>query len=235
MGDDHWPCGIEVNRATLETFLRDHNSQGYSALLTTTHITMTAPTAASSSEMTTPGVPPVPTSFALFKAFFFIGLTGFGGVLPWARRMLVERLGWLTSREFAELLPLAQLLPGPNVANIATVLGRQYRGAKGAAVAVFALYLAPTIITIGVGYAYARWGHAPVTAHLFAGLMPAATGLVIATVLKLVTSLPRGVASIVLVAATFISIALMKIPLLIVLAVLGPLGTITMLWRAQKD
>jgi len=235
MGDDHWPCGIEVNRATLETFLRDHNSQGYSALLTTTHITMTAPTAASSSEMTTPGVPPVPTSFALFKAFFFIGLTGFGGVLPWARRMLVERLGWLTSREFAELLPLAQLLPGPNVANIATVLGRQYRGAKGAAVAVFALYLAPTIITIGIGYAYARWGHAPVTAHLFAGLMPAATGLVIATVLKLVTSLPRGVASIVLVAATFISIALMKIPLLIVLAVLGPLGTITMLRRAQKD
>jgi len=65
--------------------------------------------------------------------------------------------------------------------------------------------------------------------------MPAATGLVIATVLKLVTSLLRGVASIVLVAATFISIALMKIPLLIVLAVLGPLGTITMLRRAQKD
>ncbi|MDR5745482.1 chromate transporter [Caballeronia sp. LZ029] len=112
----------------------------------------TSPAAASSSEMNTCGVPPVPTSFALFKAFFFIGLTGFGGVLPWARRMLVERLGWLTNREFAELLPLAQLLPGPNVANIATVLGRQYHGAKGAAIAVFGLYLAPTIITIGIAY-----------------------------------------------------------------------------------
>ncbi|WP_250516655.1 chromate transporter [Caballeronia sp. INDeC2] len=194
-----------------------------------------SPADASSSEANTSGVPPVPTSFALFRAFFFIGLTGFGGVLPWARRMLVERLGWLTNREFAELLPLAQLLPGPNVANIATVLGRQYQGAKGAIVAVFALYLAPTIITIGVGYAYARWGHAPITAHLFAGLMPAATGLVIATVLKLVTSLPRSMASIVLVAATFIGIALMKIPLLIVLAVLGPLGTIAMLRRARKE
>lgn len=191
--------------------------------------------AAAASEVHTPGMPPVPTEFALFKAFFFIGLTGFGGVLPWARRMLVERLGWLTSREFAELLPLAQLLPGPNVANIATVLGRQYRGAKGAAVAVFGLYLAPTIITIGVGYAYARWGHAPITAHLFAGLMPAATGLVIATVLKLVTSLPRGVASIVLVTATFIAIAIMKLPLLLVLAVLGPLATIAMLRRARKE
>ncbi|WP_250516315.1 chromate transporter [Caballeronia sp. INDeC2] len=180
------------------------------------------------------GLPLVPTSFALFKAFFFIGLTGFGGVLPWARRMLVERLGWLSNREFAELLPLAQLLPGPNVANIATVLGRQYRGAKGAAIAVFALYLAPTIITIGIGYAYARWGHAAITAHLFAGLMPAATGLVIATVLKLVTSLPRGAASIALVAATFIGMAMMKLPLLLVLAVLGPLGTIAMLRRSGK-
>lgn len=195
----------------------------------------TSPAAASSSEMNTSGVPPVPTSFALFKAFFFIGLTGFGGVLPWARRMLVERVGWLTNSEFAELLPLAQLLPGPNVANIATVLGRQYHGAKGAAIAVFGLYLAPTIITIGIAYAYARWGHAAITEHLFAGLMPAATGLVIATVLKLVTSLPRSVTSIVLVAATFIGIALMKIPLLIVLAVLGPLGTIAMLRRARKD
>jgi chromate transporter len=193
------------------------------------------PAATASSEANTCGMPPTPTSFALFKAFFFIGLTGFGGVLPWARRMLVERLGWLTNREFAELLPLAQLLPGPNVANIATVLGRQYRGAKGAAIAVFGLYLAPTIITIGLGYAYARWGHAPVTAHLFSGLMPAATGLVIATVLKLVASLPRGAASIVLVAATFIAIAIMKLPLLIVLAVLGPLGTIAMLRRARKN
>jgi chromate transporter len=198
-------------------------------------INQISPAATISSEANASGVPPAPTSFALFKAFFFIGLTGFGGVLPWARRMLVERLGWLTNREFAELLPLAQLLPGPNVANIATVLGRQYRGAKGAAVAVFGLYLAPTIITIGVGYAYARWGHAPITAHLFAGLMPAATGLVIATVLKLVTSLPRGASSIVLVGATFIAIAIMKIPLLIVLAVLGPLGTFTMLRRARKE
>jgi len=193
------------------------------------------PAATVASELNTFAAPPVPTSFALFKAFFLIGLTGFGGVLPWARRMLVERLGWLTNREFAELLPLAQLLPGPNVANIATVLGRQYRGAKGAAIAVFGLYLAPTIITIGVGYAYARWGHATITAHLFAGLMPAATGLVIATVLKLVTSLPRGAASIVLVAGTFIAIAIMKLPLLIVLAVLGPLGTIAMLRRARKE
>jgi chromate transporter len=140
---------------------------------------------------------------------------------------------WLTSREFTELLPLAQLLPGPNVANIATVLGRQYRGPKGAASAVFGLYLAPTVITIGIGYAYARWGHAPLTAHLFAGLMPAATGLVVATVLKLVASLPRNAMNLALVAATSFAVAIAKIPLLVVLAVLGPLATMAVLRRER--
>lgn len=177
----------------------------------------------------------VPTSLALFRTFFFIGLTGFGGVLPWARRMLVERRAWLTNREFVELLPLAQLLPGPNVANIATVLGRQYRGPKGAACAVFGLYLAPTVITIGIGYAYARWGRAPITAHLLAGLTPAATGLVIATVLKVVTGLPRSAANLALGVATFVAIAIMRIPLLAVLAVLGPIGAIVALRSGPRE
>jgi chromate transporter len=169
----------------------------------------------------------------IFSAFFMVGLTGFGGVLPWARRMIVERRSWMTDREFAEMLPLAQLLPGPNVSNIATILGRQYHGAVGAVTGVCGLYLAPTVITIGVGYAYARWGSAPVTAHLLAGLMPVATGLVIATVLKLLVSLPRDLRNGLLVVTMFIAIGLLKLPLLPVLAVLGPFGS-WLMWRALR-
>jgi chromate transporter len=172
-----------------------------------------------------------PTLRALFGAFLLIGLTGFGGVLPWARRMLIERRGWLSEREFTELLPLAQLLPGPNVSNLATIVGRRFHGACGAAAAVGGLYLAPTVITILLGYAYARWGSAPVTQRLFAGLMPVATGLVIATVLKLIMSLPRDVRNAVLVMATFVAIGLLKLPLLLVVAVLGPLGA----WLMYRD
>ncbi|MFP3564462.1 chromate transporter [Paraburkholderia sp. SIMBA_030] len=172
---------------------------------------------------------PRPTLSHLFGAFFMIGLTGFDGVLPWARRMLVERRLWLTDREFTELLPLAQLLPGPNVSNIATILGRQYHGALGATAAVGGLYLAPTVFTFSLGYAYARWGDAPVTAHLLAGLMPVATGLVVATVAKLIASLPRDWRNATLVLATFIAIGVLKLPLLLVLAVLGPFGTWLML------
>jgi chromate transporter len=163
-----------------------------------------------------------------------IGLTGFGGVLPWARRMLVERRGWLSDREFAELMPLAQLLPGPNVSNIATILGRQFHGAMGATIAVGGLYLAPTIVTIALGYAYARWGHADVTTHLFAGLMPVATGLVIAAVLKLIVSLPRDARNLALVLATFVAIGVLKLPLLLVIAVLGTVGA-WLMYRARRN
>jgi chromate transporter len=180
-----------------------------------------------------PAASPKPTLGEVFGAFFMIGLTGFGGVLPWARRMLVERRGWLTDREFAEVLPLAQLLPGPNVSNIATIIGRKYHGALGAVTGVCGLYLAPTIITVGVGYAYASWGNAAVTTHLLAGLMPVATGLVIATVLKLLVSLPRDLRNLVLVVAMFVAVGLLKLPLLLVLAVLGPFGS-WLMWRALR-
>ena len=59
---------------------------------------------------------------ALFAGFFRIGMIGFGGVLPWARRMLVEQRKWLTAQEFTDLLALCQFLPGPNVVNLAAKL-----------------------------------------------------------------------------------------------------------------
>lgn len=155
-------------------------------------------------------------------AFGAVGATGFGGVLPWARRMVVDQRHWLTDREFAELLPLAQLLPGPNVANIATVLGRRFQGPRGAAAAVAGLYFFPTIAIILIGFAYARWGQTALVQHLLSGLMPAATGLVIATALRLLAGLQRHWSTLTFAAVTFIGSFVFGLPLLLVLGVLGP-------------
>ena len=74
---------------------------------------------------TAPAQRPVdePTKRSLFVGFLMVGLQGFGGVLPFARRMLVEHHHWLTEREFTEVLSLSQFLPGPNVASITVCLG----------------------------------------------------------------------------------------------------------------
>lgn len=172
-----------------------------------------------------------PTLRELFTAFMLIGLTGFGGVLPWTRRMIVERRRWMTASEFAEFLPLAQLLPGPNVANIATILGQRYRGPLGSSVAVIGLYFFPSIVTIALGLAYARWSGSPVTTRLLAGLMPAATGLVVATSLKLFGSLPKTLRTAVFALIPAIAVGILKWPLLVVLIITGPLAV----WAARRE
>ena len=72
----------------------------------------------------------------LFFAFLTIGLSGFGGVLPWARRELVDRRGWLAAEAFNDILALCQSLPGPNIVNLSVVVGGRFAGAAGALAAV---------------------------------------------------------------------------------------------------
>ena len=71
--------------------------------------------------------PPIARAM-LFAAFLKIGLLGFGGVMPWARRVLVEERAWLSDREFAELIGMCQVLPGPNVVNLSVILGSLWTG-----------------------------------------------------------------------------------------------------------
>jgi hypothetical protein len=77
--------------------------------------------------------PPIsgPSVAGIFTGFFMIGVRGFGGVLPWARRTIVEERKWLTAAEFAEVLGLCQFLPGGNIINVSVALGSRFRGMAG--------------------------------------------------------------------------------------------------------
>ncbi|MCY7306315.1 MAG: chromate transporter, partial [Rhodoferax sp.] len=68
----------------------------------------------------------------LFWAFTWLALQGFGGVLAVVQRELVERRQWLTLEEFVDEWSVAQILPGPNVINLALMLGGRYFGVRGA-------------------------------------------------------------------------------------------------------
>jgi chromate transporter len=58
----------------------------------------------------------------LFIGFTKISLSGFGGVLPWARRTIVEQKQWITAAEFNAILGICQLVPGPNIVNLAVCM-----------------------------------------------------------------------------------------------------------------
>src|SRR5436309_11110883 len=96
-----------------------------------------------------------PTLLQLCAAFALISLCGFGGVLAWSRRMLVEQRKWMTAEEFNHAYALCQFLPGPNVVNLSVVFGRRIRGALGSLVALAGLIGPPFVIVSLIGFAYA--------------------------------------------------------------------------------
>jgi chromate transporter len=127
------------------------------------------------------------THAALFLGFFQAGIIGFGGVLPVARRLMVEQKHWLTPAQFTDLFSLCQFLPGANIVNFSFAFGARHRGASGAAAAAAGLLAAPVAIVLGLGDLYARYGSLPLARHGLTGLAAAATGLVAATALKIAT------------------------------------------------
>lgn len=117
---------------------------------------------------------------ALFFGFSSVGLSGFGGVLPFARRMLVEQKGWMTAEEFNAQLGLCQFLPGPNVVNLAVVVGKRYCGLAGAIVAPVGLLAGPFAIVLLLALLYDRYGSLPLAQDMLRGIAAVGGGLLFA-------------------------------------------------------
>lgn len=168
---------------------------------------------------------PAPASWrVLFWTFAWTGLSGFGGVLPWVRRVLVEQKKWMTPAEFTELLGMGQLVPGPSVSNFAVMLGRRYFGLKGAVAAVMGLYFFPMCIILVLGYLYQSYGQLPLVQHILDGVKPVSAGLVLATSIKLIASLPRSLHTALFLSLTFIAVSVLQLPLVLTILVLAPVA-----------
>lgn len=155
----------------------------------------------------------------LFLGFASIGARSFGGVLPWAHRVLVEERRWLSPAEFAEVIALCQFLPGPNVGNASVVLGRRWFGPTGAFVAFAGLMAPPLLWVLALAVLYADLAvHPPVRAAV-TGIGVAGGGLFIGTALKLARPIARRPWGIALAAGCFGALALWRVPLVAVLPV----------------
>ena len=170
----------------------------------------------------------------LFGGFLSVGAIGFGGVMPWIRRMVVEQRAWLTPAEFTDTLALAQLLPGPNVTNLAVAIGQRAHGLRGALVAVAGLFAVPLAVIVGVGLLYDRFGDLEVVSHAVRGLAAAAAGLVLATALKIAAPLRHRALGAGVAAVAFMAVGVARLPLLDVLAGLAPLSVALAFWRRER-
>jgi chromate transporter len=173
----------------------------------------------------------------LFITFTLLALQGFGGVLAITQRVLCEDKRWLTRSQFVEVLAIAQVLPGPNVVNVALMLGDRFFGWRGAFAALAGMITAPLLLVLALTALYSHYAQVPEVAGALRGMGAVAAGMIVGTALKLLSSLRGnplgGIASSLLAVAAFVAIALLRWPLVWVLLGLGAIGCTLAWWRLR--
>ncbi|MCX7308740.1 MAG: chromate transporter [Afipia sp.] len=168
----------------------------------------------------------IPTHAELFLAFFKITLSGFGGTLPWTRRMFVEENRWMTAQEFNDIYALCQFLPGPNIVNLSMVFGSRFRGLAGGVAAFLGLLGPPIVLVTILAAIYAHYGNVPALQRTLLGVSCAAIGLFLAVIFRMMVPLlrRRDPVEIALLLAVFVAIGLLRLPLTWVLLIAIPLS-----------
>jgi chromate transporter len=173
------------------------------------------------------------TPLNLFLIYTRITLSSFGGAIFWSRRMLVDRLRWLTEHEFVELLAVAQLLPGATGVSLAVMIGHRFGGWSGAAASLMGFFAAPCIVIACLGALYQRYGNLAPVQQAMSGMSIVAVGLLIATGVRMATVLQRKRLPWLFALLAFLGVGVMRWPLLAILAALAPCA-IFAAWRVRR-
>ena len=169
----------------------------------------------------------------LFLGFMKVGCMAFGGAQAVARRVMVEERRWLTERDYAELLALAHVLPGPNIGNFAVMFGRRLYGLRGALACVAGFFGVPLCLLMGLVFLYQHFGQIPQVNAAMHGVAAAAAGMVLGTALRMAGRLKPPPEAIGLAVAVLLAAVVFKVPLLVIVLVVAPLGVWAALRRAR--
>jgi chromate transporter len=177
-----------------------------------------------------------PALVELFLAFAKMSLAGFGGVLVWARRGIVDQHKWMTADEFNETFALCHFLPGPNIVNLTFVFGSRLRGLPGAVAAFSGLVGPPALIMVVMGALYHRYGEIDALRRILSGVACAAIGLMLAVVFRMMTPLIKrcDLIGLLTLLAIFVAIGVLRLPLAAVLLVAIPLS-IAITYARRKE
>jgi chromate transporter len=169
----------------------------------------------------------------LFFGFLKIGLLGFGGIAPWARHVIIEERRWLTEKEFAAILGIGQILPGPNTMNASVMIGDRFQGIAGALLCLLGQMAMPLVIITSLAVVYQRYASVPEVKAALIGAAAGAAGLVLGTALKMAQKIKLTPLGLLVELMAFGSIGLFEWPLVPVVVVLVPLGVAAAAWERR--
>jgi chromate transporter len=177
-----------------------------------------------------------PSLWQLVCTFNQIALASFGGGLSaWSREVIVVERQWMGEEEFLSASTMCRILPGANQVNLAVFIGAKFRGIPGAFAAAFGLTAIPVVIVLALAIVYFRFHQLPSLQKVLHGAAAAAVALTLAMAVKTGRKCLHSPVAVLLFIATFLLNGALRWPLLVVLAIVGPLS---LLWawphRAKK-
>ena len=177
---------------------------------------------------------PTPTCPEIFRAFFRIGVTSFGGgLVAYLRDEIVTKKAWMTPDDFLAALEIGQTLPGLNSVNVAIIAGRRLAGARGAIAAATGLVVPGAVILVILGLLYVRFRNNRDVAAALAGIAAAAVGLLLQVTLKIGAKQFLNLLDLFFVLLTFVLVGLCHVSLPVALFLIAPFAII--LHRPRKE
>lgn len=154
----------------------------------------------------------------LLWSFFQIGLFSIGGgyaAMPLIQNQVVDLHPWLTMTQFADIMTIAEMTPGPIAINSATFVGIQVAGIPGAVVATVGCVTPSCIIVMTLAYIYYRFRGLTMVQGILAGLRPAVVAMIASAGISLIIlsfygqrTLPEDLSSINYVSAVLFGVGL---------------------------
>lgn len=127
----------------------------------------------------------------LFITFFQIGLLSFGGgyaAIPLVENQVVVQQAWMSLEEFADIITIDELTPGPIAINTATFVGTKMAGVGGAICATLGCLMPAFIITLVMAKLYYKYRNLELINGALTGLRSMAVALIGSTALTLLVN-----------------------------------------------
>ncbi|MBR0131185.1 MAG: chromate transporter [Firmicutes bacterium] len=124
----------------------------------------------------------------LFWSFFQIGLFSIGGgyaAVPLIQNQVVDVHPWLTMTQFADIMTIAEMTPGPVAINAATFVGIRIAGIPGALIATLGCIFPSCVIVMTLAWMYYRFKGLTVVQGILSALRPAVVAMIASAGLSL--------------------------------------------------
>lgn len=174
--------------------------------------------------------------FLLFVKFFLIGALSFGGgyaSLPLIQTTIVEEQGWLTYEEFADLLTLSEITPGPIALNAASFAGYRVAGITGSIAATLGCTAPSCIIVSILAILYMKYHSGTIFSTVLTTIRPAVCAMIFSSFVTIAslalfgtTSGTLNAAAALLFAGAFILMLTKKVPTVVVILFSGICGIV---------